>query len=156
WNLVGDPFLFPIAWKDVGFDLVRPEPPVAWDPATLKYRDADVDTLSPFEGYWIRNPLTVPLHLFFIPHPGSAPATTPAALPAAAPDSLAWQVRIAVTCGRTSDGRNAAGVSALGQGGDDALDRSDPPLAPGEAVSLYFVDPEHGARRRTVDFRAPL
>ena len=162
WNQIGDPFLFPVAWRDVGFEGlatgVTIEPPVAWDEAAGKYRNADTDTLRPFDGYWVKNRGATTVTLLVPPHgAGASPQTTSIARDAASPrDSIAWQLQISSTSGASSDSRNIAGVASLANEGADALDRSDPPLAPGEALSLYFLAEDSPHARLTADLRAPI
>lgn len=186
WNQVGNPFAFRVAWSDVraenALGAVTLEPPVGWDEATQRYRDADVSMLEPFEGYWVRNPtpsvvdLIVPaieaLPLAPISALASANATENAnaaaianatanananALPrsrAASGAEDAWQLRLTVTCNDQVDTRNVLGMDARAAEGLDPLDRSDPPAAPGPSVSLYFLDPSAtGTTPLTSDFR---
>ena len=165
WNQVGSPFAFRVAWSDVRAEgpsgAVSLEPPVAWDEAQGKYSDTDVAVLRPFEGYWIKNSTGGPVTLQIPPIEAAvspvAVARAEGRLDSGAPDdSLAWRLQIAAACGDVADSRNFAGVAALGGDGDDALDRSDPPTAPGTAMSLYFLGDGDGGSagvRRTTDIR---
>jgi hypothetical protein len=159
WNQVGNPFLFPVAWSAVTAEgpsgPVALEPPVAWDEAQGKYREEDVTVLAPFEGYWVWNPTAQPVDLLIPPDQnGTGPATGAALAAAESRDSTAWRLQLTAVCGAASDSRNFAGVTAAAREGEDALDRADAPLAPGAALSLYFLAAD--ASRRTIDLRPPF
>src|SRR4030095_3688396 len=56
WNLIGNPFDFPVAWADVVRDPSIVEDPVAFDPwrGTIgDYADLAPGVLTPFEGYFV-------------------------------------------------------------------------------------------------------
>jgi hypothetical protein len=165
WNQVGNPYAFRVAWSSVRAEsagvTIALEPPVAWDEAAGAYRPADVTVLEPFEGYWVRNPSSGPVELVIAPDEAAA-GVVAGALASASPgepaDSSAWRVGIAALCGTARDLSNLAGVAAQGREGQDALDRSEPPVVPGAALSLYFIadDAAGGAAsaRRTADIRS--
>ncbi len=170
WNQIGDPFVFPVAWSAVRAEgssgAVAIDPPVAWNESLQRYSDTDVETLAPFEGYWVSNPTTAVIDLIVpaVEAPALLEASRVAAAaehakkPAATPgDVAAWNIRIEVASGNHADTRNIAGVDPRALAGRDALDRTEPPGSPGGGVSLYFLDPS-GAdpARRTVDMRAPI
>jgi len=90
---------------------------------------------------------------------------------------MSWRIPITATCGGAFDSRKVAGVDARASEGADALDRSEPPRAPSQTISLYFLaaneagaqDPSdralHGDRadvsvsgvtRRSVDIRPSI
>ena len=176
WNQVGNPFAFRVAWSNVraenALGAVALEPPVGWDEAAQRYRDADVSMLEPFEGYWVRNPMPGVIDLV-VPAIESIPLTTTSATANANAHANAnasvnapprsrtassaedtWQLRLTVTCNDQADSRNVLGVDARAAEGPDPLDRSDPPAAPGPSVSLYFLDPSAtGTTPLTSDFR---
>ncbi|HEY6194729.1 MAG TPA: FG-GAP-like repeat-containing protein [Candidatus Eisenbacteria bacterium] len=160
WNQVGDPYDFPVAWNlasaSDGTDTVSLEPPRAWDENAGAYDPQGVTVLRPFEGYWIHNPKSAPLQLRIPPIESvAAPATAGAASRDSVSDSLTWSVHIAVACGTARDALGAAGITPLARDGSDPLDRSEPPMAPGEGISLYFLGSEPGLRR-AVDLRSPF
>ena len=161
WNQVGDPFLFPLAWQDVAVEGLASgltlEPPVTWNEASGQYAEAAADTLRPFEGYWVRNPAPEPVTLLMQPRvSGSTPLARANVRAVVTGDSSVWQLWITVTCGSTSDVNNVAGVSLVARDGTDALDHTDPPLAPGEGLSLYFLAEDEPLARRTSDMRSPI
>ena len=164
WNQVGSPFPFPVEWSGVSAigssGPVVIEPPVAWDEAG-HYRNEDVTTLEPFEGYWVMNPAAEPVDLLIPPREAPAPPTAPAGHGASRPGvPSSWRVQVAVSGGGATDTRNFAGVDPAADEDADALDRSEAPLAPGPAVSLYFLPDAPGAgpagMRRSADVRPAL
>ena len=181
WNLVGNPFAFPVAWRVVRAESagvsVTLEPPVGWDEARGAYRPEDVTVLEPFEGYWVWNPSVGPVDLVIPADEVVGAVTARAQVPAGArttrvagaaatvtqaepADSSAWGVEIAAACGMARDLSNVAGVAAQGRGGRDALDRTEPPVVPGPALSLYFIADdcarEGMAARRRADIQSPI
>jgi hypothetical protein len=176
WNQVGDPFLFPVAWAAVSAEgpagTVTLEPPVAWSEAEGAYRDEDVATLLPFEGYWVWNPTTVPVDLVIPPDAIGAGSMVEASASRATAavhgkakarsadakavplESTAWQLQITAQCEGARDRRNFIGVAAAARPGPDAFDRAEPPVAPGPALSLYFLAAD--GVRRTGDFRPSI
>jgi hypothetical protein len=71
-------------------------------------------------------------------------------------DSTAWRIHITAARGAIRDPGNFAGVSRLAADGADRFDRSDPPLAPGPSISLYFLSEDPEAPPRTVDIRSAI
>jgi len=58
--------------------------------------------------------------------------------------------------GNASDTRNFAGVALTARMGIDSYDRSEPPIVPGEALTLYFLTENEPGNYRTVDLRPPI
>ncbi|HUV37312.1 MAG TPA: FG-GAP-like repeat-containing protein, partial [Patescibacteria group bacterium] len=149
WNMIGNPFDFPVAWDSIlAGSVAMPEAdtiveaPVRWI-AGEGYR-YDVPVLEPFEGYWVKNLLAVPVSLC-IP-PVEAPAATASRAPAIEAASAgeagdgegSWLITIEASCAGARD-RGTIGVMVdRGHNEWDPLDRSKPPIDPGRSVSLYF------------------
>ncbi len=157
WNQVGSPYAYRVAWSKVSATgpsgPVTLEPPVGWNEVASHYEEADVTVLEPFVGYWVRNRTADPVELI-IPPIEAASMPRPAGVQAM-PDTSAWSIQIKAACGVVSESRSFAGVAATALERDDALDRSEPPMAPGDALSLYFVGSEPGTRR-SYDVRPTL
>ncbi|HEY6194725.1 MAG TPA: FG-GAP-like repeat-containing protein [Candidatus Eisenbacteria bacterium] len=184
WNQVGDPYDFAVEWQRASArnssGPVILEPPVARDESADTYLPthdpayADTVRLRPFTGYWVFNPTPLRVVLSIppveaapaaaSPKPGTSSTASTRSIAPPAPrsgtsqsaDSLSWELRIGAECGSASDLQNYAGVHALEAGGEDAFDRSEPPMPPGRALSLYFLDGDRPGHRRAVDIRRPL
>jgi len=151
WNQIGDPFDFPVAAPVSAqgpSGTVSLEPPVGWDEAGAAYIH-DVAVLMPFEGYFVKNPSPDPVEVLIDPIE-VAPALT-----IATTDSSGWKIGIAAVVDGVADRRNVAGVAAGASDGADRFDRSEPPVAPGPAISLHFLAND-GAPARGIDIRAVL
>ena len=159
WNLVGNPFLFPVVWDSCFVDTlimaeaesILVEPPVAWSTSGIYRFDSRI--LEPFDGYWVRN-LDTLSHVLGV-HPKEASygrsgnPPPPAAAPAndTGPGTYDWLVEIVASCGETMDRGNVVGVTRGADAGWDKRDRSEPPMSPGKAISLYFPHQSWGLRR---------
>jgi len=167
WNQIGNPFVFPVAW--CGVQIVGPadsvEAPVAWDEAGGVYDTSDVRILLPFEGYWVRNRSSRSLEILIPPDEALganavSPCTAPAEPSHAEPDHASWRVRIEARCEGARDLANFIGVDRNAREGRDALDRSEPPMVPGPALSLCFLDPapqrSYAGSGLTSDIRTPI
>ncbi|NIO02248.1 MAG: hypothetical protein GTO42_08905 [Candidatus Latescibacteria bacterium] len=160
WNMIGDPFAFAIAWDSCVVDTLAManaegivvEPPVRWIGSSYQY---DVGTLEPFDGYWVKN-LTDTIVTLKLP-PREDPAVMAETIPvifAGLPDGC-WQIEIhAFSCG-LADGHNVIGMAQGAATEWDKHDRSEPPLSPGKAISLYFphVSWKQHPDHYTVDIR---
>jgi hypothetical protein len=67
----------------------------------------------------------------------------------------AWTIRVRASCGESRDGSNELGVKRGAAVEWDRFDRSEAPMSPGEAISLYFPHAEWGRHpdRYAVDIR---
>jgi hypothetical protein len=139
WNLIANPFSFPVAWSSA--DLVPAdgllEPPVGWV-IESGYR-YDVAVLEPFEGYWLRNLSLEAVSLRIPPLEAQAILDRPSLL--SPPHASGWKLWIDVISFTARDRDNVAGTDPQARLEWDALDRSEPPMAPGNSLSLYF--PHH-------------
>jgi hypothetical protein len=162
WNMIGSPFDFEIAWNSLAVDgmvldeavaegLV--EPPVRWVPG-YGYR-AGPTILEPFEGYWIRNVSDPPGDVTLeVPPLEYVPETTVQRVDGMGQDQ-GWAIGITASSGGIRDAYNVAGVRSGASDERDPFDRTDPPLYPGEGLTIYFPQSAAGGRpeRFTVDIR---
>jgi hypothetical protein len=162
WNMVGSPFAFPVAWSSCEVDTLTMSEAVAqgvteplwrWVPSTGRY-EQNVTVLAPFEGYWVKNTTDPPRDVVLRVPPVEASAG--ALVTAVADDEDgAWEIGIRVTCGDADLDHNRVGVRPGAHALRDLHDRFEPPMGPGESVSLYF--PHFGweryAGRYAVDIR---
>ena len=154
WNLIGNPYPFPIPWDPFGAlntDSSLVEPPIGW--VGTGYSPASVSVLQPFEGYWIANRDTaaVPFFLWGI-EVGASSQTSE--LPRRAAET-GWNIQILASSGPARDDANFLGERSEASEHRDRFDRSEPPLVPGPAISLYFPHEywNHHPGRYTRDFR---
>jgi trimeric autotransporter adhesin len=162
WNLIANPFAFPVAWDSVEVGAARAarktdprdplamardlvERPVAWNGQEYV---PEVTVLRPFEGYWLYNQTEEPVN-FRIPPVEEVDSVPPASRVAegtrmvAGPDGTAaaegeWRVRVGASLPHCRDTYNYAGMRHGALDGLDRFDRAEPPLAPGDGVALYF------------------
>jgi hypothetical protein len=148
WNMIGNPFAFPVAWDSFMVDTLTMaeaettviEPPVGW--LASKGYQYDARILEPFDGYWVKN-LDTLAHVLKIP-PREAPQTMTATpvLASSSDDrpisSDYWRVEIRASSEGASDHGNFVGVARGASTQWDTHDRSEPPMSPGDAMSLYF------------------
>ena len=157
WNQVGQPYYFPVAWESVLIDGLSPaeafelfDGPIPWsgssygDPAT---------TLEPFAGYWIRNLSEDDLVLQVPPHEALDEAAK-----VAVDKGLGWTISVTARTALARDVSNTVGVHEAAKPQFDGFDTYEPPLSPGQAVSLYFPHGEWGRQpgSYTADFRPEL
>jgi hypothetical protein len=165
WNMVGDPFDFAVAWDSILVNDMKMldaesslvEPPVVYE-AGAGYR-YDQEILEPFEGYWVKN-LTDSTVVLEIPPREFSPTVSlndSSTLAASSKPALlegGWQIEIhAWSCGAV-DLDNRLGVANGAQNTWDKHDRSEPPMAPGHAISLYF--PHQSWQKRGDNYAADI
>ena len=151
WNMIGDPFDFPVAWSEVGGDTAFTDDAVAFDPGLGSigdYSDVTPTVLAPFAGYFVHATQAATL---LIPH--RAAPTTSAATAARAQD-LGWRARLAASTAESEDAANTIGFAEGSSSGFDALDLLKPPVPPGPWVRLALVHPDWG--RRAGEYRRDL
>ncbi len=164
WNLIGNPFAFPVPWDSVevvaGRSLV--ERPVAWNGQEYA---PDVSVLSPFVGYWLYNQAAGPITLRIPPREattidkGGQILREGESLRGAPQNAEGeWTIRIGAAVPRRLDSYNYAGMRRGARDGVDPQDRTEPPFSPGDAISLYFPSPGNvgGCRRLSTDMRGPI
>jgi len=149
WNLVGQPFGFPVAWSSMTVNGVAMaqaegsvvEPAVGWVGDHYQY---GVARFVPWEGYWVKN-LADSSVVLEIP-PREIVASSPAAGSDGAPPDRTWAISIAASSMGAVDRYNYAGVARDAESGWDGRDRSEAPASPGKAISLYFPHSTWGER----------
>ncbi|MEE9270213.1 MAG: FlgD immunoglobulin-like domain containing protein, partial [Candidatus Krumholzibacteria bacterium] len=166
FNLIGNPFNFPVAWDSMRVDTLSMaqavsklvEPPVRW--GGFQYR-GDVTVLDPFEGYWVKNLHTAAVVLRIPPEEAAGgatrtfPATVASAAIATTTGTDGWRLQLSARSGDARDTYNYVGVTPGATLHRDPSDRSEAPMSPGPAISLYFPhnDWEKHPGPYTVDMR---
>ena len=159
WNQIGQPFNFTVAWDSVMVDTLTMAGALAagdvieapWRRGPAGYRQ-DVAALQPFEGYWVSN-ITEPAREVVLKVPpvesGASMVLTPQepsphdgargeeGLEAGVSDGE-WRILITAACAGASDPANTIGVGYNAREVWDPFDQSEPPMSPGEGLSLYF------------------
>ncbi|MBN2070074.1 MAG: VCBS repeat-containing protein [Candidatus Krumholzibacteriota bacterium] len=146
WNMIGNPFNFPVAWDSILVDTLTMaesdtivEPPIGWEVG--EGYSYDVETLAPFEGYWVRNLSDIPVILNVPPLDADAMNIIEKTLTETAEEIDGWMINIVASCSDARDRNNFIGVYSGAENHWDRQDRSEPPLSPGNAISLYFPHP---------------
>jgi hypothetical protein len=151
WNLIADPFDFPVAWADVRRDSDAVQNPVAFDPssgAVGDYRDQPATLLVPFEGYFVHasQPTTIRVPPR-VANVGGLDATAETA-----ETDAGWRLRFEARTDRARDGSNVFGVRAASEP-FEPLEWLEPPHPPGPWVGAAFVRTED---RERVSYRRDL
>ena len=135
WNMIANPFAFPVAWASVGGagapDLSEP---VAFDPTLGElgdYAPVPASVLMPFEGYFVRNASDTSMTLTFADVEAAAPRLPG---PTAADPDVGWTVRVRAVAESGVSGDLALGVHRQAADGLDPRDREQPPPPPGRNV----------------------
>jgi hypothetical protein len=158
WNLIGNPFDFPISIDQLRFHHNNQSPELRtyneeWnDPIT-----EPVIELIPFEGYAVHNDLATPEVLSFNPDltPDSCSISFPlASFQKSEPE---WLIRIMAGCQDARDIDNVAMVVSGSSPERDLFDQPEPPPI-GEYVSVYFSHPDWNTltQRYCIDARPEL
>jgi hypothetical protein len=131
------------------------DPPQRW--GGFHYR-ADVTVLYPFEGYWVKNLAAAAVVLRIPPEEavgGATPAAPATTAPVIANVNDGWRLQLSARSGDARDTYNYIGVTPGATLYRDPNDRSEAPMSPGPAISLYFPhnDWEKHPGPYTVDVR---
>src|SRR5262249_47947441 len=144
WNLIGDPFDFPVYWSKVGGDTAFIDEPVAFDPGrgTIgEYADETPAILMPFEGYFVHASQAATLVI-----PNQAVPDFPPLQPMRAQDLAGWRARLSARTTEAEDAANVIGFAVGAQAGFDALDLRKPPAPPGPWVRAAIPHADWGPR----------
>jgi hypothetical protein len=151
WNLIANPFNFPIPIENLRLnrqDLVDP------DSLDLLSFSGEWDTspvleILPFEGYALEVEKSDTLYIDPIIYPPASELSKPGNT-----TNVVWSIRILAQVQQARDLLTTAGVSPDASREWDRLDRPEPPGV-GEYVSVYFPHPEWGrlGKRFRTDYR---
>lgn len=143
WNMIGNPFAFPVSWSAVSVgDSVMSEQstvslPTWWDSSRAEYVTSR-DLLQPFEGCWVRNYSSSPVVVSLPPAPANQAEVKSPGQVCVSPDS--WILNLSASCGESRDSNNRLGVTANARTGWDVADTPEPPAAPGDrSLRLAFL-----------------
>lgn len=143
WNLIGNPFDFPVPAANVtlgsgeAFELRAYEG--GWN---NPIRD-QVTALQPFSGYAVFNPSAIVDTLYVNPNMQTVQNATMNKHVAAKGSGVGWAVQISAHDRTGRDADNVAAVAGEADTGWDAMDHPEPPMM-GAALSAYFPHPEWG------------
>jgi hypothetical protein len=133
------------------------ESPVTWAGDRYVY---GADRFKPWEGYWVKNTDEQAVALGIPPREVAGSASSPgrtviAAVPVIRDPGNGWAVAIGASSMGALDTHNEVGVQPGASTARDRFDRSEAPMSPGRAISLYFPHPswEDHPGDYTVDIR---
>ncbi|MCX6139001.1 MAG: choice-of-anchor D domain-containing protein [Ignavibacteriales bacterium] len=152
WNLIGNPFPYPLSWKNSFHNFTER---ALWQ-FTGKGYVMDTLVMEPFAGYFVKSLDTLPRAVRINPVPVQTPLRK-SAVSAFALGADEWMLRAAASNGNAGDADNFAGVKYDAQNEWDVLDISEPPTNPNGYVALSFLNAQwkRHAGRYAVDFHAP-
>lgn len=143
WTQVGNPFAFPISWSSV-LNAEQVDAPVSFDPS-LGAGDQylyNQETIFPWDGYWVFNPLSSPVELGIVPQEASgSPGKGIYASPVTAEATYSMQLKASDWTRGLSDTQNYLGFAP---GASEEYDRFDFAEAPalGRHIRLSIVQNE--------------
>jgi len=177
WNMIGNPFPFPVPWESVkviyrGMTLtLRDAVAAGWiRPQLYRYtksgytfQTAPEAVLVPWEGHWVRILPDADDHsrdndtmVLMIP-PIESSTIVEATKSRAASTGESWSLRLQAKAGEAVDMYNFAGIDSRANEGYDLLDVEEPPMLD-NYVQLSFVkrDSSRSAARYASDYRPSL
>ncbi|MCG8607254.1 CRTAC1 family protein, partial [bacterium] len=146
WNLIGNPFNFPIPIENLRLEDGSPvalrtfagTDTASWNnPITNP-----VDKILPFEGYAVFNDSSVAANLLVNPDLSAPSSLTKKIEPKDSTDPF-WTINVQAQCQQARDVDNVLGVAAQASESWDPLDFPEPPPI-GQYVSVYFDHSESG------------
>jgi hypothetical protein len=177
WNMIGNPFPFPVPWESVkvtyqGKTMTLNDAVAAnWiRPALYRYtkfgytcQNPPEAVLVPWEGHWVRvlpdNPEKVgdSIVLQVPPISSGAIIETPNGRAATAVSRDSWSLRLEARVGNVVDAYNLIGINSRAADGYDALDVEKPPMTTDD-IQLAFVHNDWGklSGRYTTDYRSGI
>ena len=175
WNMIGNPFPFPVPWESVkvryrGKTLtLRDAITAEWiRPALYRYTTSGFTfqtppeaVLIPWEGHWVRILPGKPdrpndtMELLVPPIESGSIVETPRSRAVASGSD--WSLRLMARAGNAVDSYNLVGINSRAAEGFDPLDVEKPPMM-SDYVQLSFVHSDWGANsgRYATDFRSSV
>ncbi|MBI2844317.1 MAG: S8 family serine peptidase [Armatimonadetes bacterium] len=172
WNMIGNPFPFPVPWESVKVTyqgktlMLKDAVALGWiRPALYRYTSSGFTfqtppeaVLVPWEGHWVRilpdktDRQNDTMVLIVPPVESGAVIETPKSRAAASGEN--WSLRLAASAGSAADAHNILGVNSRAADGYDLMDVEAPPVIDGY-VQLSFTHRDWGTSsgRYTTDFR---
>jgi subtilisin family serine protease len=164
WNMIGNPFLFPVSWSSVtvvadGLNYTIAEAIkakilgsalVGYGINGYEYSIGGSGTLEPFKGYWVsaKRPCTL------IVPPSIADTTRRVTVPTSRIEG--WKMRLVARVGKEADASNYFGQQSGAQVGEDEYDISKPPASPGGAYMRFIGQTSEGKTRGYASDMKPL
>jgi hypothetical protein len=139
YSMIGNPFPYPVSWKDsrIG-DSVQT---TLWrfDPAGNKFVPESL-ALAPFTGYFVKNVSRDSVTIYINPRNAGTSPQKRSTEPQLA--EREWRVRIGAAAGKANDDENYAGVSAAANEELDRFDVGEPPTTPTDYLRVQFTNPQ--------------
>ena len=139
WNLIANPFNFPVKWADCSnssASLINYA--VSWDEDGYHY---DVKRLDPWKGYWVHNPDTLIATLAIPPKAADVSTSVSKELASEETETLQpgeWNIQFSVGNNTVKDTYNLIGARTAASDERDSFDRLECPPGFGEWLSLSF------------------
>ena len=153
WNLIGNPFNFPIRVSNLSLSNAQSVELRTYNGSWNDPVNNPDTTIQPFEGYAIFNSSSTSTTLSINPDLSGGSNT----LVKRSSFQEDWSLQIKAQCQAAVDGDNFLGLSSVASRSWDQLDRPEPPVI-GEFVSVYFPRPEWGrlSKDYCTDFRPEI
>jgi hypothetical protein len=155
WNMIGNPFNFPVRWEDCSVSSDSVTTPYGYDSETGI--QPDQPTLDPWKGYWVYNWGATGAKLFVPPKANGMQKAARGR--AGLVQSLAkdeWLIQLSAETRARRDSYNFAGVKNGARETFDGFDRPDPPsVEAGIALAFDHGDWKRHAGTYAADIRSP-
>lgn len=144
WNLIGNPFNFPIPIENVYMQSNNKTLDLfLYDRSWTVLYSNDGNVMKPFEGYAVFNDSSFVDILRVNPDLSSKPKHLLKEMKSFKENKKNWEIQIKAQCQDARDIYNIAAVSSAASQAKDQMDKPEPPVI-GEYVSVYFPHPEWG------------
>jgi hypothetical protein len=162
WNMIGNPFLFPVSWSAVAViadgqsytvdqaierRIIGPAL-VGYTVDAYRYYDTNSGVLNPFSGYWVRAYRDCTL---VIPPSVEGRSTRAVAQPQS---TGGWRMRVGVSVAGETDGENYFGQMPGASNGEDLKDYPKPPSAGSAYARFLQKGSDDKTRSYAYDLRA--
>jgi len=153
WNLIGNPFNFPIPVSNLSLSKGQPVELRTYIGSWNDPVNNPVTTIQPFKGYALFNSSGSNTTLSVNPDLSSGSTT----VARESSSQTSWSLQIKGQSQAAVDEDNFLGSSSVASNDWDKLDRPEPPVI-GEFISLYFPHPEWGelSKNYCTDFRPKI